>query len=122
MFMQAIITVTSISMGLCPVAWAEQALLTLDVGAGEWEVVHRACSPASFGAGEQHLGFGLSLLGFKGEKSQLLWTRGKKKTPAAPFQTLSRGSRCPLESRYHRGKENAIKPGHSSSRHLSLSR
>lgn len=34
MFRQAIITVTSISMGLCPAAWAEQALLALDVGAG----------------------------------------------------------------------------------------
>lgn len=103
MFRQAIITVTSISMGLCPVAWAEQALLTLAVGAGEREVVHRACSPAGFGAGEQHLGLGLSLLGFKGDMSQLLRTRGKKPL-AAPFQTLSQGSRCPLESRYHQGE------------------
>lgn len=35
MFRQTIITVTSISVGLCPAAQAEQALLALDVGAGD---------------------------------------------------------------------------------------
>lgn len=57
MFGQAVITVTSISMGLCPAAWAEQALLTLDMGAGEWKMVQRAHSPTDIGTGEQHLGF-----------------------------------------------------------------
>ena len=95
MFRQAIITVTSISMGLCPVVWAEQALLALDVGTGEREVAHRACAPTGIGTGEQHLGFGLSLLGFKGEMSQLLWTR--EKTWLLLFRLFPRGLAAPLK-------------------------
>lgn len=34
MFRQAIITVTSIPVRLCPAAWAEQALFAPDMGAG----------------------------------------------------------------------------------------
>lgn len=56
---------------------------------------------------EQHLGFGLSLLGFKGQMSQLLWTREKthllffrlfSRVLAVPFNpgTIEEGRKMPL--------------------------
>lgn len=77
MFRQAVITVTSISVGLCPAAWAERALLAPDVVLG---VVHRAHPLLAIGRGEQHVGFTPGI-----QRGDITVAVGHRKKPLCSF-------------------------------------